>query len=84
VTVVEGEGNFLSLLTKDVRALHAGLLEQGVVVRQFFHKDPDHVLNRLLRISVGSVDENERLLSAMARPMRHEPLCLPLLEGAAL
>ena len=84
VTVVEGEGNFLSLLTKDAKALHAGLLEQGVVVRQFFHKDPDHVLNRLLRISVGSVEQNERLLSAMARPKRHQPLCLPLLEGTAL
>ena len=66
VEVVEGQGNFLALLAPNAEALHAELLEQGVVVRRFFHTDSRHVLNRLLRVSVGSSDQNDRLLSAAA------------------
>ena len=66
VEVVEGQGNFLALLAPNAEALHAELLEQGVVVRRFFHTDSRHVLNRLLRVSVGSSDQNDRLLSAVA------------------
>ena len=66
VKVVEGQGNFLALLALNAEALHAELLAQGVVVRRFFHADPRHVLNRLLRVSVGSSDQNDRLLAAVA------------------
>lgn len=66
VEVVEGQGNFLAFLAPNAEALHAELLEQGVVVRRFFHADSRHVLNHLLRVSVGSSDQNDRLLSAVA------------------
>ena len=66
VEVVEGQGNFLALLAPNAEALHAELLERGVVVRRFFHADCRHVLNRLLRVSVGRSDQNDRLLAAVA------------------
>ena len=63
--VVEGEGNFFMVLSDDARSLQSGLMEQGVVVRQFMHPEKGHVLNRLLRISIGSPEQNARLLSAL-------------------
>lgn len=66
VEVVEGQGNFLALLSPNAETLHAELLARGVVVRRFFHADSRHVLNRLLRVSVGSPGQNDRLLAAVA------------------
>lgn len=63
--VVEGEGNFFMVLSDDARSLQSGLMEQGVVVRQFMHPEKEHVLNRLLRISIGSPEQNACLLSAL-------------------
>ena len=63
--VVEGEGNFFMVLSDDARLLQSELMEQGVVVRQFMHPEKGHVLNRLLRISIGSPEQNACLLSAL-------------------
>ena len=56
----KGKGTFM-VLSDDARSLQSGLMEQ-VVVRQFMHPEKG-VLNRLLRISIGSPEQNACLLS---------------------
>jgi histidinol-phosphate aminotransferase len=56
-------GNFVSINVKGAGAVYQRLLAQGVIVRPVAgYGMPDH-----LRVTIGLPEENERLLSALAR-----------------
>lgn len=60
--VLPSRANFLTFRLGDAVATYAGLCAQGVVVRQVGHYLG---LADALRVTVGTVDENERFLAAL-------------------
>lgn len=63
VEVTPSEANFLWVRVPDAAATHAAMLQRGVLVRSF-HAQGGR-MTRQLRITVGTDDENERLLAAL-------------------
>jgi histidinol-phosphate aminotransferase len=63
--VFPSEGNFLLVRTSAARALFEGLARRGVLIR-WFDRPPPHPLAGCLRITVGTPQENETFLSALA------------------
>ncbi len=67
VTAYPSEANFILVRLQPGRALavHQGLREQGVLVKNLHGADP--LLEECLRITVGTPEENRRLLQALER-----------------
>ncbi|HET7269372.1 MAG TPA: histidinol-phosphate transaminase [Oleiagrimonas sp.] len=63
--VLPSQANFLLVRLDDAKGTYRRLIEQGIVVRDVGHY---HGLDGCLRISVGSPEENTRLLKAMTLP----------------
>ena len=63
--VVPSQGNFHLLECTEARALRAALLQQGVVVRTFNAPHLHHPLASVLRISVGTPEQNDRMLAVL-------------------
>ncbi|HJL18598.1 MAG TPA: histidinol-phosphate transaminase [Sandaracinaceae bacterium LLY-WYZ-13_1] len=63
VTVSSSAANFFLIEVPDAAATHAGLLERGVQVRRFAGVPR---LARHLRVTVGTPEEDDRLLAALA------------------
>lgn len=62
--------NFVLFRVDDAAAVHAGLLDRGVVVRR---QDHLHGLAGCLRVSVGLPEENDTFLAALAAVLSQEP-----------
>lgn len=60
------DSNFVLVRTRDAEAVYTGLLERGVLVRR-----QDHLpgLVNCLRFTVGTPEENDRLLDALGRTL---------------
>jgi histidinol-phosphate aminotransferase len=69
LSVFPSAANFLLIRCRDPERLFAALLERGVLVRR-----QDHLpgLDGCLRISVGTPDENDRLLDALSDALGRE------------
>lgn len=65
VPFVAGRANFLMVETGEVPAVFEGLLRRGVIVRPLGPGLPRHV-----RVTVGTREENERFVEALARILR--------------
>jgi len=63
VTVFASDANFFLFRVKDAQAICKGLLQHGVVVRNV---SDNHLLKNCLRVAVGSPEENETFLKALA------------------
>lgn len=60
--VIEGEGNFILLRVGDADRLYKYLADNGIIVRNRTH---ERYLNGCLRITIGSDDENMKLMEAL-------------------
>ncbi len=63
VEVVSSEANFFLMRVADATAVYSGLEERGILVRRLAH---DELLTGCLRVNVGTPEENDRFLEAMA------------------
>lgn len=61
-TVYPSQSNFILVRTPDAEAAYRGLLDQGLLVRR---QDHYQGLEGCIRISVGSPEENQRLIAAV-------------------
>jgi histidinol-phosphate aminotransferase len=61
--VFPSEGNFILVRTPDASAAYTGLLQQGVLVRR---QDSYFGLEGCIRVTVGTVEENDAFLQAAA------------------
>lgn len=59
--------NFILLRVADAQAVHAGLMERGVLVRNLHGAHP--LLDQCVRFTVGTKAENEMLLRAFAQTL---------------
>ncbi|MHA7834943.1 MAG: aminotransferase class I/II-fold pyridoxal phosphate-dependent enzyme, partial [Algiphilus sp.] len=60
--VLESHANFLAVdCGRDAAPVHQGLLESGVIVRPM----ASYAMPHFLRITVGTVEQNDRLLQAL-------------------
>jgi histidinol-phosphate aminotransferase len=64
--VFPSEGNFILIRTPDASAAHAGLLKQGILVRR---QDSYFGLEGCIRVTVGTIEENDAFLLAAASLM---------------
>ncbi len=64
VDVVASEANFFLMRVADANAVYAGLEERGILVRR---PGQDELLTGALRVNVGTPEENDRFLEAVAR-----------------
>lgn len=62
-TVFPSEGNFILIRTPNASAAYTGLLKQGVLVRR---QDSYFGLEGCIRVTVGTVEENDAFLQASA------------------
>jgi histidinol dehydrogenase len=62
-TAIGSDANFLLLRVADSAAVHARLLEQGILVKDVGKMHP--LLSNCLRVTVGTPEENEALLLAL-------------------
>jgi len=60
--IMESDANFLLVRIADAQQLYQSLAERGIIVR--YRGDEPHC-SRCLRITVGTSDENKRLISAL-------------------
>jgi len=59
--VLDGQGNFATFRPPDARSLASGLMQRGLVVREF----PTGPMAGWLRATARAADENERLIDAL-------------------
>ena len=62
--VFDSEANFILVISKECRRLYTALVEQGVVVRL---RDIPPVISGGIRITVGTPEENDRLLEILRK-----------------
>lgn len=62
--IYPSDANFLLVKVNDAKAVYAHLVQHGIVVRDVSEKG---MCEECLRITVGTVDENNRLLSVLAK-----------------
>ncbi|MGM0545311.1 MAG: histidinol-phosphate transaminase [Bacteroidota bacterium] len=62
--VFESEANFLLTEFKDARSVYNTLAEQGIIIR---YRGDQPLCENCLRITVGTPDENDRLIAALKK-----------------
>lgn len=63
LTVLPSQANFLAIgFGRDAKSIHQGLLERGIIVRPI----ASYGLPEFLRVSIGTVAQNDRFLSTLA------------------
>ena len=67
VRVFPSDANFILIRLDDAAGAWESLLEQGILVRDFSHAE---YLENCLRLTVGSVEENDALLRALKKIFR--------------
>ena len=67
VTPFPSVANFILLRVADANAVHTGLMDRGVLVRNLHGSHP--LLDQCVRFTVGTTDENEVLMRAFAETL---------------
>jgi histidinol-phosphate aminotransferase len=67
VTTYPSEANFVLARVPDARKTHAALKAGGILIKTLHGAHP--LLNQCLRFTVGTPDENDAVLAAMAQAL---------------
>lgn len=62
VRVYDSSANFLLVKTTDAKRIYTGLKDRGIIIRD---RSNQHGCEQSVRITIGSPDENERMLEAL-------------------